>query len=277
MVALTELTSRDAVLAAIKEFQSLGRETFLRKYGFAPSRKFLISHEDGEYDSKAIAGVAYGHQFPDRGSLKAGDFSEGEETVRPVLEGLGFHIIDDNFEAGPDLRNVITGRDIALIRESRTHARYSELTVEQRAAYGRVYDGLRRLHDLAVKKLASYGNFVSKPTSGFHPRSGVRGALPKDLWFAVSNVKNADAFVGMPQLFMIVSDRGIEYGFAAAIAPQDFSQKPIQDRVREAAPQIFAALPNANSGIIAALQESLSGSGGWVFRRKTRLAVNSKR
>jgi len=32
-MALSELTSRDAVLAAIEEFRRLGREAFLTKYG----------------------------------------------------------------------------------------------------------------------------------------------------------------------------------------------------------------------------------------------------
>ena len=265
-MALSELTSRDAVLAAIEEFRRLGREAFLTKYGFGPSRKYLISYDGGEYDSKAVAGAAYGYQFPDRGPLRAADFSGGEETVQPVLERLGFQIAIHNEFAG-----AITARDIALIRESRTHARYAELSVEERAAYARIHNGLKRLGDIAAQALASYGDFVVKPTSGFHPKSGVRGFLPKDLWFGVSNVENSDVFVGMPQLFLIVSDRGIEYGLAAAIAPQDFTQPSIREQVREAAPKIFSSFPNADSEIITTLQENLQRSGQWFFRRKTRL------
>jgi hypothetical protein len=93
-MALSELSSRDAVLAAIKEFDDLGREAFLKKYGFGPARHIFIEHGDHHYDSKAIAGVAYGHQFPDRGPLKPNEFSGGEETVSHVLEQLGFSMSD---------------------------------------------------------------------------------------------------------------------------------------------------------------------------------------
>ena len=33
-------TNRDAVLAAVAEFDSLGRETFLNRYGFKPARTY---------------------------------------------------------------------------------------------------------------------------------------------------------------------------------------------------------------------------------------------
>ena len=92
---LSELTSRDAVVAAIAEFDSLGRGNFLEKYGFRPARSFFLSHQGRRYDSKAIAGAAYGYQFPDRGPMKADEFSGGEDTVRPVLERIGFDIISE--------------------------------------------------------------------------------------------------------------------------------------------------------------------------------------
>ncbi len=59
-------------------------------------------------NSKAVAGVAYGKQFPDRGPLRSDDFSGGEETVRPVLEKLGFTVVMLN---PPPETNVITGKD----------------------------------------------------------------------------------------------------------------------------------------------------------------------
>ena len=73
---------------------SLGREAFLKKYGFGPARHVLLEHGTQRYDSKAIAGVAYGNQFPDRGPLKSGEFSGGEETVGQVLKQLGFKVLD---------------------------------------------------------------------------------------------------------------------------------------------------------------------------------------
>jgi 5-methylcytosine-specific restriction protein A len=57
------------------------------------------------YDSKAIAGVAYGYEFPDRGPLQADDFSGGEATVKARLEQLGFEVVRRNeANAGLDVR-----------------------------------------------------------------------------------------------------------------------------------------------------------------------------
>ncbi|MBX8483243.1 hypothetical protein K5D87_26060, partial [Klebsiella quasipneumoniae subsp. similipneumoniae] len=44
-------------------------------------------------DSMAIAGVAFGKQYPEQGPLTADSFSGGETTVVPALTRLGFRII----------------------------------------------------------------------------------------------------------------------------------------------------------------------------------------
>ena len=89
---LRELKSRDAVLQAIREFDDIGQEAFLSRYGFGEARSYVLHHDGHEYDSKAIAGVAYGYQFPARGPLAAFKFSGGASTVAPVLRALGFEV-----------------------------------------------------------------------------------------------------------------------------------------------------------------------------------------
>jgi hypothetical protein len=90
-MALEELTSPDAVLQAIHEYERLGQDAFLGKYGFRPARNCLLLHEGERYDSKAIAGAAHGYQYPDRGPLRPGDFNGGAPTVS-ALEALGFEV-----------------------------------------------------------------------------------------------------------------------------------------------------------------------------------------
>jgi hypothetical protein len=92
---LNRLKSPAAVQAAMKEFRQLGRSAFLERYGFGKSRDFLVRDpKTGNLcDSKAIAGAAYGHQFPESGPLKASDFSGGEATVVPKLQSLGFEVV----------------------------------------------------------------------------------------------------------------------------------------------------------------------------------------
>ena len=94
MALLGDLTSRDAILQAIAEFDRIGRDQFLMKYGFKPARSYFLIYSGRTYDSKAIAGAAYGYQFPDRGPLASKDFSGGDATVRPRLESLGFQFSD---------------------------------------------------------------------------------------------------------------------------------------------------------------------------------------
>jgi len=87
-MTLSDLTSSEAVLAAIAECDELGRDGFLKKYGFKYSRLYPLIYEGKTYDSKAIAGVAYGKQHGT--PLKAKEFSGGIATVVPALRKLGF-------------------------------------------------------------------------------------------------------------------------------------------------------------------------------------------
>lgn len=95
MPQLSLLRSPAAVQAALDEFVHLGRTKFLVRYGYGKSRDFLVRDPKTgtDCDSKAIAGVAYGRQFPEQGPLSADSFSGGEATVVPLLTGLGFTII----------------------------------------------------------------------------------------------------------------------------------------------------------------------------------------
>lgn len=102
-VALADLTDPTAVLQAIREADSLGRDRFLKKYGFGRSREYFLEHQGKRYDSKAIAGVAYGFQHPAEGPLTAGDFSGGEQTVQRRLEALRFRVIVARHGGGPAL------------------------------------------------------------------------------------------------------------------------------------------------------------------------------
>lgn len=90
-MGIREVTDRNAVLDAIDEFEVVGRDAFLSKYGFGPARTYVIEYTGKRYDSKAILGAAHGYQH---GSpLGSHEFSGGDATVKPVLEALGFRVI----------------------------------------------------------------------------------------------------------------------------------------------------------------------------------------
>lgn len=262
---LSILTDRDAIIAAIAEYDELGREQFLTKYGYKPSRAYWLRHNGRTYDSKAIAGVAVGKQHPDRGPLKSNDFSGGDATVRVRLEMLGFEVVTQG-----QMSPIITAEDIETLRQARlSGAPYRALPDPELAVYQRITAALQQLGQLMQEQLGP--DYTLKLTSGFNLKSGVRGAQPKDLWFAVYRTENAEAFVGNPQLFLIVSGRGLEYGFAATTHPSDFSNTEIKQKVRQVAPQIFGLLPHPNEPEVIELARALEHDGDWMYRRKERL------
>lgn len=89
-MSLTDITT-DAVLKAIAEYDELGRDEFLAKYGFDRARSYLLIHNGTAYDSKAIVGVAHGY-LPDERALTSKQFSGGEATVGRLLRNLGFTV-----------------------------------------------------------------------------------------------------------------------------------------------------------------------------------------
>jgi MoxR-like ATPase len=86
------LTSKEAVLQAIREFDELGREPFLEKYGYGHAKQWHLIHDGQPYDSKAIYGVAWGYEHPEKGPLYNHDFTGGEGSVVRKLQGLGFEV-----------------------------------------------------------------------------------------------------------------------------------------------------------------------------------------
>ncbi|WP_210213859.1 MULTISPECIES: HNH endonuclease [unclassified Mesorhizobium] len=88
-MSLSDLT-RSAVELAIAEYDEIGPERFLEKYGFAKARKYFLVIGNREYHSKAIAGAAHGYLPGRHLPLRSIDFSGGENTVAHVLGNLGF-------------------------------------------------------------------------------------------------------------------------------------------------------------------------------------------
>jgi 5-methylcytosine-specific restriction protein A len=97
-MSLLDLTA-SAVQKAIEEFDRLGREPFLKKYGFGKARGYILLKDRKYYDSKVIAGAAHGY-LPGRSALKPNEFSASEATVEKTLEGLGFTVV------GPDAEHL---------------------------------------------------------------------------------------------------------------------------------------------------------------------------
>jgi len=91
-MALSDISSSEAVEAAIREYEQVGQGPFLQKYGFKKAQSYFLDKDGRLFDSKAIIGAAHGYQFPEQGPLKSSEFSGGEATVGRKLQELGFEV-----------------------------------------------------------------------------------------------------------------------------------------------------------------------------------------
>ncbi|PJN40780.1 HNH endonuclease [Streptomyces sp. CB02959] len=90
-MAPSEIT-RAGILQAIAEHDQLGPEAFRGTYGYRAAATYVLVHEDRQYDSKAIAGVA--HKFDFGTALKPSEFSGGLKHAVTWLRREGFTVVE---------------------------------------------------------------------------------------------------------------------------------------------------------------------------------------
>ena len=162
-MALREL-SRHEILQAVAEYDRLGQERFLERYGFGMARSYRLVVDGKTYDSKAIVGAAYGF-LPGREPLAAADFSGGAATVGRLLGGLGFQVTQA-------VSGLTVGKLIELLSTLRLYrspagrqALYQPLALLW--AVGRAHQGLARMTEWSETETA-LGEFLER--HGEHPR-----------------------------------------------------------------------------------------------------------
>ena len=129
-MSLSDIRSKQPVFDAIAEFNRLGRDRFLEKYGFGHARSYLLVHKGQKYDSKAIVGVAHGYARPDLGPLKADEFSGGEATVKQKLKELKFRVIRQETKRG-HVKMIETIRRILALQPLYSHINTPEMQQRQ--------------------------------------------------------------------------------------------------------------------------------------------------
>lgn len=90
----------EGVLNAITEFDAVGKDAFLERYGFNGARDYFLVYEGKRYDSKAIAAVA--HKWAPEGggrALTALELSGGRQDVAKLLRELGFTVTEPDQNA----------------------------------------------------------------------------------------------------------------------------------------------------------------------------------
>ena len=187
-MVLAELTDPTAVNRAMDEFDRLGRDAFLRKYGFGRSRNYFVERNGNLYDSKAIAGVAYGIEHPDRGPLRPRRIHRGRCHGPTKIEELGFVVRAREPEPSEPFSDIM--RRVLELQRS-----YSSSNTPEMQLRGRLVTARRptRLQRLLSDPPPYRSNLISKVATGGDQRRGFPGlglrqaALPEATsgWYVV--------------------------------------------------------------------------------------------
>lgn len=78
------------VVSALEEYDKLGRDDFLARYGFGRAHDYVLWHDGRTYDSKAILGVA--RQYASGTAATSEQFSGGRTGAARLLTDLGFYV-----------------------------------------------------------------------------------------------------------------------------------------------------------------------------------------
>jgi len=111
-MALADVSSSD-VMDAIQEFDAVGRDAFLDRYGMGRARSYVLHYNGREYDSKAILAAAHGHH-PGLEPLRAAQFSGGDQGAARYLRRLGFVVSSITREPTWVRDELILACDLAL-------------------------------------------------------------------------------------------------------------------------------------------------------------------
>jgi 5-methylcytosine-specific restriction protein A len=176
-VALRELSRRE-ILQAVAEYDRLGQDRFLEKYGFGAARSYWLVVDGKAYDSKAIVGAAHGF-LPGQEPLAAADFSGGAATVGRLLSGLGFQVT----QAMPGLTVGELVERLSALRLYRSpdgrQALYQPLALLW--AFGRAHRGLARMAEWGETQ-AALGEFLERHGEHRRPDYPVTALYHAGLW-----------------------------------------------------------------------------------------------
>jgi hypothetical protein len=239
---LSELSDPAAVQAALDEYLRLGQRAFLTRHGFGRASGYVVRDpRSGQWaDSKAIAGVAVGNQFPADGPLLASQFSGGIATVVRCLSGLGFEVRPLNAMAGEDWQP----EEVALIV-----ADYLAMLMRELA--GQPYNKAahrRRLREQLPARSEGSIEFKHANISAVMLELGypyIRGYQPRSNFQRSTLVGEVQAQVMRLTLLDDLTASAVERPAAPADHP-DFSKvltdAPVAERVlREESPQYLRA------------------------------------
>lgn len=158
------LTSREAVLQAIREYDRVGQAAFLAKYRFRRSHWYQLVYKRTDYDSKAIAGAALAYQYGASANVHEG-LHGGVSGVVPVLRRLGFTVVDVRERAaGSPKKTPSSTNSPAAIAQMLLRGLHARLRYDGGgAAVHTIYADQRRVAEVWVGKSVVRLNLGERP------------------------------------------------------------------------------------------------------------------
>lgn len=153
-MAFADELKGDHITRTIVEFDRLGRQPFLDKYGYGVAKRYYIRHHDKLYDAKAILGVAF--KFSSHGKpLSQDNFGGGKTIANRKLTALGFEVVDGLLWSDDELEAVMRSY-LRLLSDTR---------ISKSAMRKELLDG-----PLAKRSAGSIERRMSNLTAYFHSK-----------------------------------------------------------------------------------------------------------
>jgi|GEM_PF-1244428 len=281
---LSELTSRDAVISAIREYDTLGQDAFLRKYGYGRSRDYLLEFEGKTYDSKAIVGASYGIQHPAEGPLKHNDFSGGLARVEPVLRRLGFQLsqIDPTSNVSNiehlNTRAVSTEAsnssisfeptEFALFSRYPSSKPFGDVAEMDKALFKTIRQKLKTIAETTASSFSSTLSMEAH-ASLYSPN----GRSATDLWCCIYPAAVPNKSFGL-QFALILNQHGAEFCCCLGAGTSQVSNPVAVNDNAAALAQVRNRLASLSHTTVEAVVAAIGDK--WNFRKQWRLAPGTK-
>lgn len=147
------------VLLALEEFDRVGADEFLSRYGFDPSGEFELQHNASSYDSLAVLGVAHlratGELAPPE------DLSGGAQGAAEVLRGLGFSVNGDGAVTEDDADAPVDAADVG---EEAARTAWAQAAREVLLETASKYHAVITSKDLAAACIERSGVHTKRPS-----------------------------------------------------------------------------------------------------------------
>lgn len=246
-----DAVTREHVLKALAEYDEVGAEAFLERYGFGSAREYVLWHEGRSYDSKAVLGVA--QAFATGTPAASADFSGGKAGAAKVLRNLEFEVASPDEFGSKEAPASGSWREASDLGTGEARAEWAG------AARDVLLDAARRYH--AVVTYTELSDQVQH-------RTGIRTSQQVRHWIGdvLGRVADDCAARGEPNLSSLcVNAQGsVGAGYAAVVRTLDGAEPGDHDdhaaRERLACYTHFEAVGLPADGGVRALTPQVSAS-----------------